>query len=244
VNEKLQTLPSLDDEPINLMSTSDTEELEELESLSGGGDSHKRTKNTSPIHTTKVVEKESDDIFRETLYKKGPGSKSSAFKRKNPDNDGTECEAKKKLDMNVTKNIRKTGAAAVSKSCAPPYGISSSTSRPGQAQDDGCDRDAEISSIDEWSSAHSTSTRGRHHKRKDNPYLEVLQERSKIMEKLTDNIAAVSSATLKSDMDTADSLWARSLVMQMSRMTQDVKDVFMVKVFKMAMDAIAGKLPE
>jgi hypothetical protein len=79
---------------------------------------------------------------------------------------------------------------------------------------------------------------------KDNQLVQVLQERSQIMHKMTDTVATISKAAMKEQpQDSAEMLWAKSLVLQMSRMKESVKDQFMVHVYKLAMDAISGKFP-
>lgn len=79
---------------------------------------------------------------------------------------------------------------------------------------------------------------------KDSELLEVLKERSQIMHKMSDTVASISKVAIKPPPeDSAEMLWAKSLVLQMSRMNETVKDQFMVHVYKLAMDAISGKFP-
>ena len=98
-----------------------------------------------------------------------------------------------------------------------------------------------------WYSTQSTKgTRKRAHT--DTAMLQVMQDRSKMYEKLTDSVAAMThqsaaAAAKPPEEDSVDSLWAKSLVMHMKRMEQRIKDRFMVHVYEIAMDAIGGKMP-
>jgi uncharacterized protein YbcI len=74
--------------------------------------------------------------------------------------------------------------------------------------------------------------------------LDIMMERTKIMDNMTKNVAAFTQVANKETEETADSLWGKTLVLMMARMDQEIKDKFMVFVYKTAIEAIHGKVPD
>ena len=72
-----------------------------------------------------------------------------------------------------------------------------------------------------------------------------MQEKAKAMDKMSNTFSALSEATLsrRDEPESADSLWAKSLVQQMQHMDQAIKDRFMMHVYQVAIEAINGKMP-
>lgn len=79
----------------------------------------------------------------------------------------------------------------------------------------------------------------------DNRLAQVLEGRSQIMEKFQDTVSKISEASLAAkEEETPDLLFAKSIAHQMKRMSDDMKDRFMLQVHKLAVDAIHGNLED
>lgn len=77
-----------------------------------------------------------------------------------------------------------------------------------------------------------------------NAIVDIMHERTRMMDTMTKSVAAISQgAVSKPPEDNCDMLWAKSLVLLMARMKQEIKDQFMVFTYQTAMDGINGKMP-
>ena len=79
---------------------------------------------------------------------------------------------------------------------------------------------------------------------KESSLVSAMREKTKALEKMADAMQQESVGSGEgSNVDSADQLWANSLVPQMGRMTDEVRDHFMHTVFGMALKAIKGTWP-
>ena len=81
----------------------------------------------------------------------------------------------------------------------------------------------------------------RKREREYNPVVQVLKERSGMLQKMSDTVMSLSN-TADKDND-VDVLWAKTIAHHMKRMPQTVRDRFSVFVLQTAFDAIDGKWP-
>ena len=78
---------------------------------------------------------------------------------------------------------------------------------------------------------------------KETSLVSAMREKTKALEKMADAMQDKGGCAEGLNVDSADQLWANSLVPQMGRMTDEVRDQFMHTVFGMASKAIKGTLP-
>ena len=81
----------------------------------------------------------------------------------------------------------------------------------------------------------------RKREREYNPVVQVLKERSGMLQKMSDTVVSLSNTADKEN--DVDVLWAKTLALHMKRMPQNIRDRFSVHVLQMAFDAIDGKWP-
>lgn len=189
------------------------------------------------------------DKTRNTVFKKGPGSKKSKPKCK---------------DMSVSESGESINAELSKLNLQFPdererdvgkFESISDMSKVSERDDDrknfpdlyeDLENDDSTGNKDsDWYSSQSTMKKKR--KQPDSNMLQIMQERSKLMEKMTESVVTFTQSAIRgegSSVESADVLWSKSLVLLMGRMQQDIKDKFMVYVYKIAMEAIQGKLPD
>lgn len=198
--------------------------------------SHRRCFSSSPHNT------EGTPSSTEQIYKKGPGGKSSNAA------EGTHDTMQPRQSLNLPDRHgmgkKKTPAASASKPSDLDKQSSHSlyqTTYAGLSKSGDCNTDKTNDTNEDWYNAPS---RSRKKSNKDNSVCEIMQQRSHMFERVSRSVESLSEYARKPvQEDSADTLWAKSLVLQMSRMEQTIKDKFMVFVYQVAIDAINGKEP-